>query len=361
VNGLYDGTAEGYQMTAASTGTLSNLSVYVDAATTATNLFGGIYSDNNGHPDTRLTGGSSTTFQKAAWNTIPVHPVRAAAGSKYWFALLGTGGLVKFRQKAAGGGWIDELNSVRTLTSLPSTWTTGTIYAAGAWTSVYSSGVASATPVAPSILEVSPTGFSWTAKVGASKLAPASVNITNTGTESLTFAGVGDQPWLAISSGKWNCARYRSDSFRRLQDSPQEEPAIGNSLITTLFVTAIDRQGRESIYSNEIKARSNGVRAVRCSATPEKLASTRICTPPPENRARKSLNRLVNFSRWLGRESGRRCAISCRCIDKLSKINYQGIKFVRVSRTAALPRRIPRSSDTSSRCVPASHEQQENS
>ena len=52
VNGLPAGLAEGYKMTAAASGTLTTLSVYVDAATTATNLFVGLYSDNNGHPGT---------------------------------------------------------------------------------------------------------------------------------------------------------------------------------------------------------------------------------------------------------------------------------------------------------------------
>ena len=113
VNGLYDGMAEGYQMTASGHGTLSTLSVYVDTATTATKLFVGLYSDNNGHPGSRLTGGNSAAFKKAAWNTVAVSPVNIAAGSKYWFVLLGTGGLMKFRQKAIAGGWIDELNSIR--------------------------------------------------------------------------------------------------------------------------------------------------------------------------------------------------------------------------------------------------------
>ena len=72
---------------------------------------------------------------------------------------------------------------------------------AGAWTSVYGSGLTSAAPVAPPILSVSPTGLSWTAKVGAYDLAPVSMSITNTGTGSLTFAGVSNQPWLAISAG----------------------------------------------------------------------------------------------------------------------------------------------------------------
>ena len=108
---------------------------------------------------------------------------------------------MRFRQKPGAGGWIDELNAVKTLTSLPPTWTTGTIYTAGAWTSVYGSGPTGALPVATSTLAVSPTGLSWTAKVGTPSLAPGSVSITNTGTGPLSFAGVSDQPWLAISSG----------------------------------------------------------------------------------------------------------------------------------------------------------------
>jgi hypothetical protein len=201
VNGLYGGMAEGYQMTAAINGTVTTLSVYIDSATTATKLFVGLYGDNNGHPGTRLTGGSSTAFQKTAWNTIPVPPVSVAAGKKYWFVLLGTGGVMKFRQKPIPGAWIDELNSVRTLTSLPAAWTTGTIYTAGAFTSVYASGVTSSAPVGTPtpILSVSPTGLNWTAKVGTSNLAPGSVSVTNAGTGSLTFASVSDQPWLAIS------------------------------------------------------------------------------------------------------------------------------------------------------------------
>jgi hypothetical protein len=55
--------------------------------------------------------------------------------------------------------------------------------------------------VATPILSVSPACFNRTAKVGTSSLAPASVSITNSGTGSLTFSGMSDQPWLAIFSG----------------------------------------------------------------------------------------------------------------------------------------------------------------
>lgn len=202
INGLPAGLAEGYQITAATTGSLTSLSFYLDAATTATKMFVGLYSDNNGHPGTLLTSSSSATLQKSTWNNIPVPPASVSAGSKYWFALLGTGGTLRFRWKPGTGGWIDELSSLRTLTALPPTWTTGTIYSAGALTSVYGSGVSSGGVAnTTAVLAVSPAGLSWTAKVGTSTLAPGSVSVNNTGTGSLTFSGVSDQPWLAISSG----------------------------------------------------------------------------------------------------------------------------------------------------------------
>jgi hypothetical protein len=106
----------------------------------------------------------------------------------FWASsLLGTGGTMFFRQKPGTGGWIDETHAVKALTSLPSTWAMGTVYAAGAWTSVYGSGVTGATPVAtpvttpvaPLVLAVSSAALSWTAKVGTSNLAPGSVSIKN--------------------------------------------------------------------------------------------------------------------------------------------------------------------------------------
>ncbi len=203
VNTLPSGMAEGYQITAAATGTLNSLSVYADASTSATTLFVGLYSDTNGHPDTLVTSSSTTKFQKGAWNTIAVPPVGITAGTKYWFSLLGTGGYMKFRQKPGAGGWIDELNIVKTLASLPAKWTTGTIYSGGALTSVYGSGSAGQNSTTPppataSVLTVNATSLSFTAQTGTS-VSPAGLSITNSGTGTLTFAGTSDQTWLGLS------------------------------------------------------------------------------------------------------------------------------------------------------------------
>ncbi|HXP16709.1 MAG TPA: hypothetical protein VN868_06375 [Terriglobales bacterium] len=121
-----------------------------------------MYSESSGHPDTLLTIGSSTTLRAAAWNTVPVTPFSLVAGTRYWFALLATGGNIKFRQRYGTGGGIDELHAQQSMTSLPSTWITGTIYAGGAWTSAYGSGVVTGTQTAASpVLAVNPNGLNF--------------------------------------------------------------------------------------------------------------------------------------------------------------------------------------------------------
>jgi hypothetical protein len=186
---------------------LKTLSVYADSTITATNLFVGLYSDVSGHPGTLLTSSSTAKFQKAAWNTIPVAPVGITAGTRYWFSLLATGGNMKFRQRQGAGGWIDELNSVRTLTSLPAKWTSGTIYSGGALTSVYGSGVlgevtaippVTTPPATAPVLAVNATSLSFTAQTGTA-VSPEGLSITNTGTGTLTFTGSSDQTWLGLS------------------------------------------------------------------------------------------------------------------------------------------------------------------
>jgi hypothetical protein len=51
------------------------------------------------------------------------------------------------------------------------------------------------------VLTVSPTSVNFAGQVGTANLAPASVSITNTGTGTLVFTGVSDQPWLVLSMG----------------------------------------------------------------------------------------------------------------------------------------------------------------
>jgi hypothetical protein len=121
------GVAEAFQTTALASGTLSSLLVYLDSTSTATKVYLGLYADNAGHPSALLSQGSSTSLTKGGWNTIPTTGATITAGARYWIAILGTtSGAPVFRD--ASGGCKSETNRTVSLTSLPATWTTGTVY-----------------------------------------------------------------------------------------------------------------------------------------------------------------------------------------------------------------------------------------
>lgn len=121
------GQAEAFQTTASASGTVSTLSIYVDASSTARAMAAGIYADASGHPGALIAQGSSTQLTAAAWNTIPIPGAIVSAGTPYWIAVLGTqSGTLAFRD--VNGGCKSETSAQTNLTALPSTWVTGTAY-----------------------------------------------------------------------------------------------------------------------------------------------------------------------------------------------------------------------------------------
>ena len=125
------GKAEAFRTTAATTGMLTGLSVYVDSGSTATKLVAGLYTDKNGHPGTLLEQGTLSSPGSGGWKKVAIPPVSINAGSKYWIALLGPSGVLRFRDAAGGTSQPSETSAQTTLTTLPSTWTSGTVYNSG--------------------------------------------------------------------------------------------------------------------------------------------------------------------------------------------------------------------------------------
>jgi hypothetical protein len=119
------GTAQAFQAQAAVTGWVTNLPVYVDTGSTATSLIAGIYSDNSGHPGSRRAQGILSAPGSGVWNTVPLTQVRVTAGTKYWIAILSPNGVLKFRDGGGFTGGLSETSAKITLTTLPSTWTSG--------------------------------------------------------------------------------------------------------------------------------------------------------------------------------------------------------------------------------------------
>jgi len=121
-----NGSAEAFEATATTTGTLRHLKIYLDPGSTVNRLTAGIYTTGGPHPGVLLTQGSKAA-PGTGWVTIDVPDATVTAGTTYWVAILGTqGGTMKFRDRA--GGCRSETSSSNTLTALPGAWTTGTTY-----------------------------------------------------------------------------------------------------------------------------------------------------------------------------------------------------------------------------------------
>jgi glucose/arabinose dehydrogenase len=121
------GMAEAFETTAAATGTVSSMSVYLDAGSTASRVVLGLYADGGAHPGALLTQGVVTAPTAGAWNAVTVPSASVTAGTRYWTAILGTGsGGLRFRDRS--GGCRSETSAQGTLTALPATWTSGSLY-----------------------------------------------------------------------------------------------------------------------------------------------------------------------------------------------------------------------------------------
>jgi hypothetical protein len=123
------GSAEAFAATANASGSVSQVSVYVDIGNTAPSMVVGIYSDDGDHPGTLLTQGTRTGLTALGWNDVPVPRTALRSGQRYWIALLGLGnGNLRFRD-GAGFSCHSEVSRATTLTTLPDTWQTGAVWA----------------------------------------------------------------------------------------------------------------------------------------------------------------------------------------------------------------------------------------
>jgi hypothetical protein len=123
------GWSEAFQVTASSSGAVNSIGVYLDAGNTATSMYAGIYSDAGGQPGSLIASGKVTSISASAWNrvTMTAPNGNVTAGKTYWIAILGQGGTLNFRDHRYGGG-TSVLETQRTLTSLPATWSSSTVY-----------------------------------------------------------------------------------------------------------------------------------------------------------------------------------------------------------------------------------------
>jgi hypothetical protein len=123
------GSAEAFAATASASGSVSQISVYVDIGNTVPSMVVGIYSDDNGHPGTLLAKGTRTGLTALGWNDVAVPRTALQSGQDYWIAVLGLGdGNLRFRD-GIGFSCHSEVSRSSSLDTLPSSWQTGLVWA----------------------------------------------------------------------------------------------------------------------------------------------------------------------------------------------------------------------------------------
>jgi outer membrane biosynthesis protein TonB len=151
VESLHDhlsaGEAEAFPFQALASGPADEVHVYVDYRNAASNVIVGVYADGGGHPGALLASGTVATPRAHAWNAASIAPVQLTSGSTYWLAVLGTGGTLRYRDRADGP--CQAQTSAQTdLDALPTSWSTRAIFSTCP-ISAYLTGTAESLPTDP--------------------------------------------------------------------------------------------------------------------------------------------------------------------------------------------------------------------
>jgi len=188
------GRAEAFPATANTTGSVGTIALYLDPTSGSGPVYVGLYADNgNDHPGTLLGQGTTASPVAGSWNQISISPSNITAGVRYWIAVLGKQATSPYFRDRQTTACHSETTPSSTLTSLPATWTTGTV-----WNTCYISAYGLPTTGSP-ILSVSPSSLSFAAIQGGANPAPASLSVTNTGTGTLSFTDSTNESWLSAT------------------------------------------------------------------------------------------------------------------------------------------------------------------
>lgn len=186
------GVAEAFRTTAGASGSVVTLSVYVDTGSTATSLVAGLYADGPGRPGALLAQGTLASPTAAAWNTVTLgNSATVTAGAAYWIAILGPSGTLRYRDACCGGGTPAQLHTVKTLTTLPAAWTTGSVFADGPLSAYASS-------LDGPVLAVAPAGLSFAALEGGPPPTGQNLTITNGGSGLLDWSAGSSAGWINV-------------------------------------------------------------------------------------------------------------------------------------------------------------------
>jgi hypothetical protein len=137
-DGNSPGQAQAYPYTAAASGTMSTLNVYVDSPNQATSIVLGVYSDQSG-PLTLLGTCTITNARSGAWNSCSAS-ASLVQGHAYWLAVLGPVGTGTVAYRDSAGSNPSKGSAQTNLTALPATWTSSSAIWGNGPASVYAAG-----------------------------------------------------------------------------------------------------------------------------------------------------------------------------------------------------------------------------
>ena len=202
------GQAEAFLETASATGPITSTNVYLDRSSTAKTVYIGWYSNSSGHPKSLLGAGTITSPIAGSWNAAVISPaVQVTANTSYHVAILGTGGVVQFRD--VSGGTHSESSQQSNLTSLPGTWSSGSTWPSGPL-SAYGSG----TSGGAGGVQIGITRVWATVNEGATQQFAASVTgTTNTAVNWTVTSGSGTMS----SSGLFKAPNLQESDVIRAQ------------------------------------------------------------------------------------------------------------------------------------------------
>lgn len=124
---LKPGQSEAFRIKATNSGPIGALHLWVGTLNTATSIDIGLYSESERHAGSLIASGIISSPKKGEWNEASVKTTsKIENGTQYWLAILGQGGELRYRD--AHQPCSSETNSQTSLTSLPQTWGTGTVY-----------------------------------------------------------------------------------------------------------------------------------------------------------------------------------------------------------------------------------------
>jgi hypothetical protein len=124
---LAAGRAEAFRLRAGASGLVGFAHLYISGANAASTVVVGLYTNAGGDPGTLLSAGSVAASSPGTWTIVALTPVQLTAGTTYWLAVLGKGGVLRYRDRAHGR-CPSQTSAQRTLSALPARWRTGTAY-----------------------------------------------------------------------------------------------------------------------------------------------------------------------------------------------------------------------------------------